>query len=176
MLIGIMGDSHDKLSAISKAVDFFNGKGTDLVIHTGDYISPFVERKFSRLDCELKGVLGNNDGEKDGLTESIGINDNYLDLEFKESDGKLKMFVLHGVNNSIVQSLALSGEYDFVVRGHTHQPSIDKKKNGSFIINPGETSGYLNYTKSVGILDTENKTISIFDLDTEEVILKEDYR
>jgi len=33
-MIGLMGDSHDDVEAIKKAVEYFNEKGADLVIHT----------------------------------------------------------------------------------------------------------------------------------------------
>ena len=176
MLIGVMGDSHDRLLSIKKSVRFFNKKETELVIHTGDFISPFVEKPFSDLNCELKGVFGNNDGERKGLSNSIDVEKEYLELEIKNSDGdKVNLFVLHGVNQSIVNALAKSDNYDFILRVHTHNPSIDCKENSTWVINPGESSGYLTNVMSVALLDINDKKITIHDLETEEVLLKEEY-
>ena len=48
-MIGIMSDSHDNLTAIRKAVEFFNKKQVKAVLHAGDIISPFTVRAFKEL-------------------------------------------------------------------------------------------------------------------------------
>ncbi len=86
MLIGIMSDTHDNLPAIRKAVEFFNERNVDLVIHAGDYVAPFVARELKKLKAPLKGVFGNNDGERKGLYEALGIYDELIELEADDED------------------------------------------------------------------------------------------
>ncbi|MFC1561311.1 YfcE family phosphodiesterase, partial [Candidatus Latescibacterota bacterium] len=70
-LIGLISDTHDNRSSIKKAVNEFNKAGCSLIIHAGDYISPFTIREFEKLEGRFIGVFGNNDGETKGLKEKF---------------------------------------------------------------------------------------------------------
>jgi len=49
-----------------------------LVLHAGDFVSPFTALEFKNLNCPLKGVFGNNDGDKLYLQEKFkGIGELY---------------------------------------------------------------------------------------------------
>jgi hypothetical protein len=52
MLIGAVSDSHDNLTQIDKAVALLNQKNVGLVLHAGDYVSPFCS--FGRVIFPLK--------------------------------------------------------------------------------------------------------------------------
>ncbi|AMM54646.1 metallophosphoesterase [Pyrococcus kukulkanii] len=165
MKVGIMSDTHDNLPAIKLAVEFFNREGVDLVIHAGDYVAPFVARELSRLNAPLKGVFGNNDGERQGLKEKLGIKDDILTLDLEG----LKTVVLHGTDERIVEAFARSQLYDIVIRGHTHKHGI-QEVGRTIIINPGEVCGYLTGIKSVAILNVKEREIKIINLETEEIL------
>jgi uncharacterized protein len=160
-MIGIMSDSHDNLEAIRKAVKLFNNKDLDLVIHAGDLISPFTAQEFQKLDPELVAIFGNNDGERDGL--KTAYKDICLLEDFKEiSVEGWKFSVIHGTNPAIVDSLAKSGKYDVVVRGHTHKLEI---LNGeTMVINPGEVCGYITSEQTVILLDTDDLSFEVVNL------------
>jgi len=64
MFIGIMSDTHDNVPLTKKAIDLFNSKKVEFVIHAGDYTSPFTLKLFKELRCKYAGVFGNNDGDK----------------------------------------------------------------------------------------------------------------
>lgn len=49
MLIGIISDTHDNQDKTRKAIELFNSKGVEYVIHAGDYISPFTLKLFKEL-------------------------------------------------------------------------------------------------------------------------------
>ncbi|KPU62346.1 phosphodiesterase [Thermococcus sp. EP1] len=163
MLIGIMSDTHDNLPAISKAIEVFNNAGVDLVLHAGDYIAPFVKKEFSKLNAPLKGVFGNNDGEREGLKNTIGVKDELLEID---ADG-LRIIVLHGTEEKIVEAFVKSQLYDVVIRGHTHKYEI-RETGRSIVLNPGEVCGYVSGVKSVAFLDTRKREIKIIDLDSGE--------
>jgi uncharacterized protein len=157
-MIGIMSDSHDNLNAIRKAVKVFNNEKLDLVIHAGDLISPFTVNEFKKLESELVAIYGNNDGEREGLKRA------YKDIchleDFKEiSVEGWKFSIIHGTNPSIVDSLARSGKYDVVVRGHTHKLEIINDK--TMIINPGEVCGYISSKQTVVLLDTDDLSFEV---------------
>ncbi len=149
-IIGVMSDSHDNLKAIKKAVKYFNSEQVEVVIHAGDLISPFTAREFLKLKAPLIAIFGNNDGERDGLRKAYQ-NICYLE-DFKEiSIDNLQIAVIHGTNQALVESLYMSGKYDVVITGHTHQ--IEAKIDRTLLINPGETCGYLTGDETVVLLD-----------------------
>ena len=59
MLIGVISDTHDNLPIIEKAIKKLNEENVALVLHAGDYVSPFVIPKFKALNAKLIGVFGN---------------------------------------------------------------------------------------------------------------------
>ena len=165
MLIGIMSDTHDNLPAIRKAVELFNRENVELVIHAGDYVAPFVAWELRKLKAPLRGVFGNNDGERKGLYEALGICDEILEVE---ADG-MKIAVTHGTDERIVRALARSKLYDVVVVGHTHRYEI-REEGRTILVNPGEVCGYVTGIKSVALLDTRKREVRIVNLDTGELL------
>jgi predicted phosphodiesterase len=82
-MIGVVSDTHDNIDAVEGIVEAFENRGVGTVVHCGDYIAPPVIPYFDGF--ELHGVLGNNDGEIDGLEtafEAIGgsLHGRFLDL------------------------------------------------------------------------------------------------
>lgn len=164
-MIGIISDSHDNLTAIRKAVEFFNKKQVKAVLHAGDIISPFTARAFKELNTKLYFVFGNNDGDKVALTrwfEEIGAVScgEFGDLTI---DG-LHIALLHGNNEALVKALAKSGDFDVVVRGHTHDPGV-RMIDGTQVINPGECSGVLSGKTTVATLEIANLNVEITELE-----------
>ncbi len=75
MKLGVMADSHDNVPMVRRAVELFNRRGVDLVIHAGDFVAPFAVAPLAGLDCRVVAVFGNNDGERVVLAkkfEAIG--------------------------------------------------------------------------------------------------------
>lgn len=163
-MIGILSDSHDNLNALQKAVEFFNEKEVKAVLHAGDIISPFTVRALKELKPRLYFVFGNNDGDKLTLTkkfEEIGAVacGEFGDLTI---DG-LHIALLHGTNETVVKALAESGNFDVVVRGHSHDPGV-KIIGSTPVINPGECSGVLSGRATVATLEIANLNIEITEL------------
>ena len=171
MKIGIISDTHDRLNMIDQAVAFFNKENTELVLHAGDFISPFSAIRFSGLRCPVVGVFGNNDGDHRNLTakfESFGAKVSEL-LAQVEIDEK-KIAILHGDRQELLQTVIQSSVFDLVVSGHTHAFEV-KKVRDTLVMNPGECCGYLSGNCTVGIFDTEScKTLKI-DLGSNECML-----
>ena len=163
MKIGVMSDTHDRLEAVDKAIEFFNKEKVEHVLHAGDLVSPFVAPRFSKLKMKLHYVWGNNEGDREFTTvrfAEIGVKPlgNFAKLEL----GGRKIALLHGTHEDIVAALVKSGSFDVVVRGHTHRAEV--KKGKTLYINPGETCGYLTGRKTVAILDLAKLKAEILEL------------
>ncbi len=157
-LIGIISDSHDNMPAIEKAVEIFNEKGVEIVMHAGDIVSPFTARAFGKLKCPLIAIFGNNDGDKVHLKQFFAdIGEMHEDPYLGEMDGR-SIAMTH--KPEIVDSLA--SRHEVVIYGHTHE--VDVKRGDALIINPGECCGYLTGKSTVALLDTENMNAEIVEI------------
>ena len=138
------------MTYLKKALECFDNRGVETIIHAGDFVAPFVFRVLKNYKGKFYGVFGNNDGEILGLlrTSKDTISPAPLVLNL----GGLKIHVVH--DPVYVKAVALTGDYNVIVHGHTHEPYI-KQTNGTLIINPGECCGWLTGKASIAILDTE---------------------
>ena len=157
-MIGIMADSHDHIHSLKKAVELFNNTNCNLVIHAGDYIAPFAARMLESLQCPVKGVFGNCDGEKEGLKkafQSFG--------EIKEAPYIFRYDGLHFLISHLdqpVRSYSATEAHDVIIFAHTHKPEIRKEKK-TLIVNPGENGGWLYGKSTVALLDAKTMTAEI---------------
>ena len=163
MKIGLMADTHDRLDAVNAAISLFNQEKVTDVLHAGDLVSPFVVPTFSGLKARLHYVWGNNEGDREYITvkfKELGIVP-YGDFAELELSG-LKIALLHGRYESIINSLVNSGLYDVIVRGHSHKAEIIKDK--TLLINPGEVCGYLSGRMTVALLSLDSMKSQIIEL------------
>ena len=159
MLIGIMSDTHDNLIFVKKAIELFNKRKVEYVIHAGDYTSPFTLKLFKELNCKYVGIFGNNDGDKLLLLERAEGNIQNQPYIFTLNNRKI--IVMH--EHNIVDALADSGHFDVVIYGHTHTPDIRKVKN-TLVINPGEVSTWLYGKSTVAVADLNKMEAEIIEL------------
>lgn len=161
MLVGLISDSHDHVSHIENAVALFQEKNVNLVLHAGDFCSPFTIPPFNGLS--LKGVFGNNDGDHYLLMKKFAeIGADHLgtfgDLQI---DGK-RFALYHGTDAPITASLEKSGNYDIVVSGHTHQKKVEMVGN-TLSINPGTAHGF-DDEATVALLNTETMDVQFINI------------
>ncbi len=156
MRIGIMGDTHDHIPNIRKAVEALARERAQIVLHTGDFIAPFVIPEIGKIGVPVTGVFGNNDGDCPLLLArcreqgNVEIGGYFAELEF---DG-LRIALLHGHDRERLAECMECGIYDLVVHGHTHKASISQA-GSTLCINPGEVCGYLTGDPTVALFDTE---------------------
>lgn len=156
-----MSDSHDRIEAIRAAIEKFNSESIELVLHAGDIVSPFSVREFEKLNCKIICVTGNNDGDPMALRKFLGgFGGELKDVFFKLEVGGRRIAVTHGEWPELVEALILSGEYDVVVSGHSHEASI-RKQNDVLVINPGSCS----YPIVDGVVTIGNGTIAVLNLE-----------
>jgi len=158
MKIGIVSDTHDNLDKTRKAVNHFLEENVEVVIHCGDLVSPFTAKLFDQ-DFGFYAVKGNNDGEWK-LKETVESFGKWMNqLGEIELEG-YRFAVYHGTEKGVVKSLIGCGEYDYVLRGHTHTKTINEY-NGTIEINPGgiKIPG-TNESFHVATLDTSTGDVS----------------
>ncbi len=149
-MIGIMADTHDNLPLLRRALTLFQENNCSLVIHAGDFVAPFAARELSSLGRPVKAVFGNCDGERNGLKDAfrhIGI---IMEPPFTWEENGRTFFLTHVPHE--IEYLAQSGRYDVIIFGHTHRPEI-RRSSKTWLINPGETGGWLTGRSSVVLLD-----------------------
>ncbi|OIO63387.1 metallophosphoesterase [Candidatus Woesearchaeota archaeon CG_4_10_14_0_2_um_filter_33_10] len=170
MLIGIISDTHDNARNLLKAVELFNEKEVGLVIHCGDWVSPFMPDFCDKLNCKIISVFGNNDGD---IFRFLSRNEKERwNIEFERDcvemniDGK-KIAAYHGHSKPLLQSLIKSQDYDAVFSGHNHKASVEKKGK-TLHVNPGSTSGVceskLSDKITIAIYDTKTNKAEIVSL------------
>ena len=165
MLIGVISDSHDNLPQIEKAVEYLNQAKVGLVLHAGDYCSPFVLAKLKALNCKLIGVFGNNDGDHELLkkrfseTTNCTIHDRFASVDVN----CYRIALLHGDEPELLFALIGSQYFNAIVYGHSHNKGIENRGK-TLLINPGELCGYLTGKSTIAILDTEKNQAQIVEL------------
>ena len=156
MIIGIISDTHNNTDKIIKAIDFFNLRQAEIVLHAGDFSMPNSAKHFSKLKGSFISVFGNNDFQEYDLTRIINT--------FGIISPPPYNFVID--NKSFTLTHYLYGNYqnsDYVIYGHTHKPTIQKIKNCIYI-NPGECCARRYGRSTIALLDTQTAKAQIFDL------------
>jgi putative phosphoesterase len=149
---------------LSAAVTAGNEHGCGALLHAGDFISPPGIQVLAEFAGDIHIVWGNCDGEKVGMLRRLGElprathHGDVMECEI----GGLRFYMNH--YPGIAENAALSGKYDVVVFGHTHEYHEDHTANGTILLNPGEIQGYRTGTSSVSIFDTESRHVTRIDL------------
>lgn len=177
MKIGILSDTHDDIENVQEAIQIFNKNKAEYVIHAGDYIFPGIIKEFANLNAKMIGVLGNNDGERNGIVKSFLDIEGELKGEIGEIEiDEIRFVIYHGTDKEIKESITRSQKYDILICGHTHKRepqnsgTIANNKD-TFILNPGSAHRKsISISKSftdigrVILFDTQSKAYEFIDL------------
>jgi putative phosphoesterase len=165
LLVGLISDTHDNLPMIDRAVRRLNEEKVELVLHAGDYVAGFVVPRFKSLEARLIGVFGNNDGDHELLKKKFSENER---LELRGNFAEItvddvKIALLHGGDEELLESLIEQESFDVVVYGHTHVEE-NRRKGRTLVVNPGEVCGYLTGKSTLAFLDTVKREARIVGL------------
>ncbi len=158
MLIGVISDTHENMPNITMAVQLFNDNKVEAVFHCGDWISPITSKYFENLQCNLFGVFGNNDGDRNYLLVKYNGIAEIHPGPHKFELNNLKILVMH--EPDFLEEFIDSKKFDIILYGHTHD--IDTRiTDNTIICNPGEAGGWLNNKSTIALIDTINRKIDI---------------
>ena len=150
-VLGIISDTHGTLTRKASAAL----QTVDLIIHAGDIDSPNVLKALRNI-APVVAVRGNMD--RGGWTSSLSR------TEVVEVNDML-IYVLHDLNALEVDPV--SAGFKAVVSGHTHEPSIKKKKDILYV-NPGSAwwpRANNPATVAIVTIDGESVSASLVDLE-----------
>ncbi|ERG96289.1 metallophosphoesterase family protein [Haloquadratum walsbyi] len=166
MRIGCCSDTHDNLRLARRAVETFIAADVDMIIHCGDIVSPFTASIFD-TEIPFHAIRGNNDGEwavestiEDFENGSGTYHGESVHLSFEttenNSNSEIDIAVYHGTSEHLVDALLECGQYDYVLRGHTHNQTVEMS-DSSVHVNPGglPISG-ADDAYHVAIIDTDH--------------------
>src|SRR5687768_10481258 len=162
MKVGLLADTHDRVPAIAELLQLMMSKGVSLVMHAGDYCSPFSLAPFSDSNIALLGIFGRNDGDPEGLKAAAAKG---VGMELYESPHSFevsghRILIVHDlgeVNRRSIES------HRFVVHGFTHKKD-SVTRGETLLVNPGEACGWLTGVCSGAILDLETSEVEIVTL------------
>ena len=159
MKIGIISDSHDHHEHVLKAIEIFNEKKVDYILHAGDIVSPFTARAFGQVKgAKFIMVFGNCDGEHRGLADILKESIAKPPITFELAG---RRFVLAHDESQI--SEALLSQAQVAVVGHSHSPS--QTHNGhTLVVNPGECCGRVTGQATVALLDSQDLSVEVITL------------
>jgi uncharacterized protein len=163
--IGILSDTHDNLPMVDRAVARLAALSPGIVLHAGDFVSPFVIPRLAALPCPCLGVFGNNDGDRGLLAvraRESGRVEIHGSFMARLLDGR-SVALIHGHEPGVLEEIAGTGIFDLVVHGHTHRPAVTRTGR-TLLVNPGEACGYLTGTGTVAVLETGTMEAEILEL------------
>ena len=165
MLVGIMSDTHDDIAQTKKAVSRFNREGVEHVLHAGDLVSPFMLDTLKELAAPLTGVFGNNDGDRALIgKKSASFPGLVIAGTFARIDaGGMRIALLHGNDQNLLETLAGCSSLDLLVYGHTHRPEV-RQQGSLMIVNPGEVFGHLTGRSTVALVNTVKRSAEIVEI------------
>ncbi|MCX5766792.1 MAG: YfcE family phosphodiesterase [Gemmatimonadetes bacterium] len=162
MLIGLISDTHDRVPAVAELLKQMVERGVGMVLHAGDYCSPFALKPFQDANVALAGVFGRNDGDPEGLRAFAAQG---MGLELFESPhsitiGEHKILIVHDIGDVAARSVKA---HHVVVHGNEHQQSM-KTRGDTLIINPGEACGWIHGAPTAAVLDLDSKHVEFIKL------------
>jgi putative phosphoesterase len=166
MRIALLADSHDRVPAIQALGQRIADAGAGLVLHAGDYCSPFALRSLTELNPAMAGVFGRNDGDHEGLraeaARAVGV-ELYESPHSVELDGR-RLLLVHDIGEVHERSLEA---HDIVVHGCTHEYGVTSLGR-TLVLNPGEACGWLFGAPTAMLLDLRTNEWELIRLDGPE--------
>jgi putative phosphoesterase len=166
MVIGLMGDTHDRVPAVAALVRRIADAGAGLVLHVGDFCSPFALAPIHEANMTLAGIFGHNDGDHEGLKAfaAKGVGTELYESPHSVDVGGTRILMIHDMSD--IGRLSV-GEHAVIVHGCSHLQEM-KSRGDTLIVNPGEGCGWLYGAPSAAILDLDTRRVEFIKLDPAE--------
>ena len=151
MLIGLLSDSHNIRPNVRYALEIFRTLGIQTVFHAGDLISIEMLDEFAEFSLHLSFGNGDDPSEIVSKAEGMPIKPDCGEAIEMTLSGK-RFFMMHGDRKAELEQRIQSGDYDYVIHGHTHRYR-DETIELTRVINPGALGGRFMGRRSFATLD-----------------------
>jgi putative phosphoesterase len=160
MLLALLSDTHDNEPTTRAALQLLKPFNPDAYLHAGDLVSPSMLALFDGLPFHF--VYGNNEWDLTtlktrALARGMFCHEHVADFTF---EGK-RIAMAHGHEHGRLERLIHSGDFAYVIHGHTHVRK-DARLGPTRIINPGALQRAR--TKSVALLDLARDDLRFLEL------------
>jgi putative phosphoesterase len=161
--IGVLSDTHDNLVNLRAAVAALGSRGIGLLLHAGDFCSPFTLAEFAPLrqrGATMRAVFGNNDGDRLMLARRGEGFCEFRDGAWVMDVEGRRIAMMHYPD--LAEDLWRGGTFDLVIYGHDHRVRVEG--TGRKLLNPGTGSGYLVGRATCAVVDTADMAVEIVEL------------
>jgi len=151
--IGLLADTHDRVPAITNLLEKLADKGVSIVMHAGDYCSPFSLAPYHERGMALLGVFGRNDGDRESLSAyaARGMGTEIYESPHSFEVGGKRILLVHDLAEVSSRSIE---SHDYVIHGSSHL-QVQKTVGKTLVINPGEACGWIHGKCTAAILDLD---------------------
>lgn len=154
MLVGIISDTHDRLTRTISAVELLVAAGAEALIHCGDLTGPDIVRACGVLPSYY--VFGNGDEDEGLLRRAIAEVDGVcLGFGGEITLAGKRIAVTHSHLTKELRRLE-AAQPDYLLFGHSHR-ATDRREGAARWINPGALHRATTYT--VALLDLQADTV-----------------
>lgn len=162
MRVGLMSDTHDRVPAVAQLLERMTSAGVSLVMHAGDYCSPFSLAPFRAANVPLLGVFGRNDGDREGLSAyaARGMGAEIYESPHSFEVGGREILIVHDLAEISSRSV---DRHAFVIFGCSHRQETITRGD-TMLVNPGEACGWLYGSCTGAILDLAARSIEVITL------------
>ena len=168
MKICILSDSHDNRELLKKAGEDAQKKGAQAIIHAGDVVAPSTLVVLIEYALPVHVICGNNTGDLTAMHRLSSKPENKIQFYGHDATIELagkKIFVVHYPHYA--EGMALTGKWDIVCCGHSHDVSIKTIKNilgtETVMLNPG-TVGAVSAKPTYILADLDSMTFEVIEL------------
>ena len=135
MLLGVISDTHGRVTNTLAAVRMLESLEVDEVVHCGDIDSPAIPPLLAGWPTHF--VFGNCDHDQDELRTAIQQAGLTCHGRFGSIVlGRRRIALVHSDDQRTFRRAVESGEYDLVCYGHTHQAESHHVRK-TLVLNPG---------------------------------------
>ena len=166
MRVGLIADTHDHVPAVRALVRQLADRRAELLLHAGDFCSPFVLDALHDVGLPIVGVFGRNDGDRDGLVAaaSRGLATELYVGPHAVTLGGSRLLLVHDLGETPARSLEAQ---DVVVFGCQHKQD-SSTRGGALLVCPGEACGWVYGTPGAAMLDLDTRSVEFITLDPTE--------
>lgn len=151
MQIGLLSDTHNDRRQIERALARLRLEDITTILHAGDVTASRMLRLLEGFDVWIaRGNMDHDPGLLHVAHELFGPG-HYRNTLSLSLNG-VAVAMVHNGSSDTARELIASGEYDYVVHGHSHRPR-DEVVGSTRVVNPGALGNSRWHTPTFAMLN-----------------------